>query len=105
MFSDRPVESWAFRLPILAHSSATHAHRIAPNQDNLEPSLMRERGLHVGIMDCLQIWVVANALLLVCWVLGIAGEMKTRDRINYRAWVISGMPEVEPISKGGDPAE
>ena len=47
----------------------------------------------MGIVDCLQIWVVANAVLLACWVLGTAGEMKTRDRINYRDWVVSGRPE------------
>ena len=79
-----------------------HAHRIASNQDNLELSLIRERGLHVEIMDWLQIWVVANALLLACWILRISGEMRTRDRINYRAWVISGRPEVE-LSLNGDP--
>jgi hypothetical protein len=98
--SIRPAKSRAFRCQFFPHSSAAHAHRIAPNQDNLELSVMRERGLHVGIMDWLQIWVVANALLLACWVLGVAGEMKTRDRINYRTWVISGMPEVEPFLRG-----
>jgi len=61
---------------------------------------MRERGLRVGIMDWLQIWVVANAVLLGCWVLGAAGDMKTRDRINYRDWVVSGRPEVEPFLRG-----
>ena len=61
---------------------------------------MREGEHHVGIMDWLQIWVVANAVLLACWVLGTAGEMTTRDRINYRDWVISGRPEVEPFLRG-----
>ena len=100
MFRFARPKAELFVCQFFPHSSATHAHRIAPNQDNLELSVMRERGLHVGIMDWLQIWVVANALLLACWVLGVAGEMKTRDRINYRTWVISGMPEVEPFLRG-----
>ena len=100
MFRFARPKAELFVCQFFPHSSATHAHRIAPNQDNLELSVMRERGLHVGIMDWLQIWVVANALLLACWVLGVAGEMKTRDRINYRTWVISGMPEVEPFRRG-----
>jgi hypothetical protein len=61
-------------------SFATHAHRIAPNQDNLELSLIRERGLHVGIMGWLLAWLIVNALFVVWWALVISSEMETRDR-------------------------
>src|SRR5690349_13843130 len=46
---------------------ALHTHRIAPNQDNSKLSPIRE-GAHVGIMVCLQIWLIANALILA-WAL------------------------------------
>ena len=46
---------------------ALHTHRIAPNQDNSKLSPIRE-GAHVGIMVCLQIWLIVNALILA-WAL------------------------------------
>lgn len=52
------------QIPVLF---ALHTHRIAPNQDNSKLSPIRE-GAHVGIMVCLQIWLIANALILA-WAL------------------------------------
>ena len=67
-------------LPISVPSFAMHAHRIAPNHNNLELSLMRERGLHVGIMEWLLVWLIVNALFVVWRALGVSYEMETRDR-------------------------
>jgi hypothetical protein len=66
-------------------SFAPHAHRSAPNQDNSELSPIRE-GAHVEVMACLQIWLIANALILA-WALWPVAPEK---------------PQVEPSLK--DPA-
>ena len=55
-----------------------HAHRIAPNQNNLELSSIRERGRHVGIIEWLLVWLIVNALFVVWRVLVVSSE--TRDR-------------------------
>jgi hypothetical protein len=60
-------------------SFAAHAHRIAPNQDNLELSLIRERGLHVGIMGWLLAWLIVNALFFV-WRILVTTEVEIPDR-------------------------
>ena len=60
-------------------SFATHTHRTAPNQDNLELSLIRERGLHVGIMGWLLAWLIVNALFFV-WRILVTTEVEIPDR-------------------------
>jgi hypothetical protein len=41
--------------------------------------LMRERGLHVGIVDWLLVWLIVNALFVV-WRILVTTEAESRDR-------------------------
>jgi hypothetical protein len=64
-------------LLIVAHIAAVHARTIALNPARFEFDALGT-GTHMGILAWLEVWLIANALLLVWRVLVTTDEMTTR---------------------------
>ena len=67
-------------------NAALHAHRNAPNPQRIEFDALGT-GTHMGILGWTEVWLIANALLLVWRILVTSQEMETRiGSFDFSGW-------------------